>query len=118
MLIANNGEAQLAARDLIDILDPSSVGLDRVSREADQLHAALSEFRLELCEGAQFCGADRCVVFWVGEQNNPVVANELVEVNGALGGLGLEVGCDRSQAEAVRMRMLAGGASRKRHEVR
>jgi len=35
----------------------------------------------------------------VREQNDPVVANELVKVNRTLGGVGLEVWCDGSQAE-------------------
>ena len=38
---------------------------------------------------------------WVGEENDPIVANELVEVNGALGGLGLEVGGLAAQAERL-----------------
>jgi len=38
---------------------------------------------------------------WVGEENDPVVANELVEVNGALGGLGLEVGGSAAQTKRL-----------------
>jgi hypothetical protein len=100
LLVANDREAQLAARDLVDVLDPSSVGLDGVGRETNQLYAALGELGLKLCKGTQLGSADRGVVFRVGEQDNPVVANELMEVNGALSGLSLEVGCDGSQAEA------------------
>ena len=101
LLITNDWEAQLAARNLINVLDPSSVGLDRVGRKTDQLDATLGELGLQLCEGAQLGGADGCVVFWVGEQDNPLVANKLVEVDWALGGFGLEVGCKGSQAEAI-----------------
>lgn len=105
LLITNDWEAQLAARNLINVLDPSSVGLDGVGRKTDQLDAALGELGLKLCEGAQLGGADGCVVFWVGEQDNPLVANELVEVDWALGGFGLEVGCKGSQAEGCSSRV-------------
>ena len=100
LLVADDREAQLAAGDLVNILDPSSVRLDGVGRKTDQLDATLGELGLELCKGTKLGGADGSVVFWVGEQDNPVVANELVEVNGALSGLSLEIGCDGSQAEA------------------
>ncbi len=99
LLVTNDWEAQLAARDLIDILDPSSVGLDGVGGETDQLDATLGELGLELCEGTKLGGADGSVVLGVGEENNPLVANELVKVDRALGGLGLEVGGNGAQAE-------------------
>jgi len=76
------------------------MGLDGVGRQTDQLDAALGELRLKLCKGTELGSADGSVVFWVGKQDDPVVANELVEVNGALGGLGLEVGGDGSQTKA------------------
>jgi len=37
----------------------------------------------------------------VGEQDDPVVADELVEVNGTSGGDGLEVGGNTAEAETV-----------------
>ena len=91
LLITYDWEAQLAARDLVDILDPSSVRLDGVGGKTDQLDTTLGELGLELSEGTEFGGADGCVVFWVREEDNPLVANKLVEVNRASGGLSLEV---------------------------
>lgn len=41
----------------------------------------------------------RCVVFWVGKEHDPFVADELVEVDGAIGGLSLEVRSNRTKAE-------------------
>jgi hypothetical protein len=38
----------------------------------------------------------------VGEQDDPVVANELVEVNGTTGGLSLEVRRCGAEAEGLR----------------
>lgn len=38
----------------------------------------------------------------MGEKDDPVVADELVEIDVASGGLGLEVGSDASEAEAIR----------------
>ena len=107
VLVANYGESQLAAGDLIDVLDPSAVRLDGVGRQADQLDAALGELRLELGEGAELGGADGRVVLGMGEEDDPFVADELVEVDGAGGGFGLEVGGNGSQAEAAGERWLA-----------
>jgi hypothetical protein len=67
LFITNDGESQLAARNFINILDPSPVGLDGVGRKTNQLHTTLGELGLKLCEGAELSGADGCVVFWVGE---------------------------------------------------
>jgi hypothetical protein len=39
----------------------------------------------------------------VGEKDSPLVTNELMEVNVTLGGLSLEVGGNRAQAETVTM---------------
>ncbi len=77
------------------------MGLDGVGRKTNQLHATLDELGLKLCKGTELGGANWGVIFWVGKQDNPLVANELVEVNGSLGSLSLEVRCDGSQAEAV-----------------
>ena len=101
LLITNDGEGQLGAGDLIDILDPAAVGLDGVGGEADELSAALGELGLELGEGAELGGAHGGVVLWVREEDHPLVADELVEVDVAAGGLGLEVGGDGAQAEAA-----------------
>ena len=92
VLIANDGEGELGARDLIDVLDPSSVRLDRVGRQANQLDAALGKLGLELCERTELGGANGSVILGVGEEDDPVIANELVEVDGASGCLRLEVG--------------------------
>jgi hypothetical protein len=99
LLVANDGESKLAARDLINVLDPSSVRLDGVGRKANQLDTALGELWLELCESTKLGGADWSVIFRVGEEDNPVVANELMEVDGASGGLGLEVWGNGAEAE-------------------
>ena len=67
---------------------------DGVGGETDQLDATLGELRLELCERTELGSANGSVIFWVREENNPVVADELMEVDWASGGFGLEVGCD------------------------
>lgn len=41
------------------------------------------------------------------EEDDPVVADELVEVNGAVGGLGLEVGGNAAEAETRRVKRAA-----------
>ena len=91
LLITDDWEAQLAASDLVDILDPSSVGLDGVGGKTDQLDTTLGELGLELSEGTEFGGADWGVIFRVREEDDPFVTNELVEVDGTVGRFGLEV---------------------------
>lgn len=46
---------------------------------------------LKLGESSELGGADWSVVLWVGEENNPLVTNELVEIDWAGSGLGLEI---------------------------
>jgi len=99
VLVADDGEAQLAAGNLIDVLDPAFVGLDRVGGQTDELDAPLCKLGLELGERTQLGGADRGKIIRVREKDDPVVANELMEVNWAVGGLGLEVGRNGPQAE-------------------
>lgn len=100
LLVANDGEAQLGASNLINVLDPSAVRLDGVGGETDELGATLGELRLELGKSTELGGADGSVVLRVGEEDDPVVTDELVEVDVTGGGLGLEVGGDGAQAEA------------------
>ena len=72
------------------------MAVNGVGRQADQLDSSSREFWLKFCECAELGGADRREIFWVGEQDYPFVANELVEVDGTLSGLGIEVGSDRT----------------------
>lgn len=50
ILVADDGEAQVAAGYLVNIFDPAAVAVDGVGRETDQLDAALGKLGLELCE--------------------------------------------------------------------
>ena len=74
--------------------------LNSIGREANQLDTALGELRLELCESAELSGADGSVILGVREQDNPVVANELMEVDGTGRRFGFEVWGNGAQAEA------------------
>lgn len=78
------------------------MALDSVCAQADELGVPLGELGLELGESTKLGGADGSVVLGVGEEDDPVVANELVEVNGTGGGLGLEVRRDGAEAEGLR----------------
>ena len=101
LLVANDWESKIAAADLVDVFDPVSVAVDSVGRETDQLDSSSCEFGLELCKCAEFGGADRCEVFGVGEEDDPFVADEIVEVDGALSGVGIEVGGNGTQAKTT-----------------
>lgn len=100
LLVSNDWELQIAATDLVDILDPAAMALNGVCRQTNQLDTTFCEFWFQLCKSAQLGGANRCIVFGVGEEDDPVVADELVEVDRAFGGVGLEVGRDGTEAEA------------------
>lgn len=80
---------------------------DGVGAQAQQLDAALGELGLEAGHLAQLGGADGGEVLGVREEDHPVIADVLVKVDGALGGLGLEVGGDGAQTEAVGTRILS-----------
>lgn len=101
LLVGNNGEVERVAANLLDVGGPTLVALDRVSTQTQQLDATLLELGLEAGHLAELGCADGSVVLGVGEEDEPVVANVLVQVNGALGRLGLEVGGDGAQTEAV-----------------
>lgn len=90
--VSNDGEGQVRASDLVDVLNPLTVRGRVVNRQTKQLGVSLGELGLEQSEGTQLGGADGGVVTGVGQQNHPAVANVLVEVNLAGGGLGSEVG--------------------------
>lgn len=98
--VGDDGELEVGAGDLVDVLDPAVVGLDLVGAQANELDTASSELGLELGEGAQLGGADGGEVIGVGEEDGPLVTDEVVEVDGTVGGLGVEVGGSRAQTEA------------------
>lgn len=100
LFVADDGELEVAATDLVDVLDPAVVLLDRVGRETDELHATPGEFRLQFGESTQLRGADGSVVLWVGEEDNPVIANEFMEVDRARSGLSVEVWSNIPQTQA------------------
>ena len=106
LLVADDGEAQVAAGDLVDVLDPAAMALNGVGTQADELDAALGELGLELGKGTELGRAHGRVVLGVREQDDPLVTDELVEVDGAVGRLGLEVRGSAAQTEAVRRLML------------
>lgn len=111
LLVTDDGELERRGRQLVDILDPFAVRVNGVGGETDQLDAALGELRLELGERTELGGADGSEIFRVREEDDPVVADELVEVDGAVGGFGVEVGGDGAEAEtAARHCQYAGHA--------
>jgi hypothetical protein len=77
------------------------VGVNGVGGETDQLDTTLGELWLELGEGTELSGADWGVVLWVREEDNPVVTDELMEVDWAVGGVGLEVWGNGAEAETM-----------------
>ena len=74
--------------------------LNSVGRQANQLDTSSGELWLEFCESTKFCCADWSVIFWMREENNPVVANEFMEIDGTGGSLSFEVWCNASKSQA------------------
>lgn len=99
--VGDDGELEVGAGDLVDVLDPAVVGLDAVGAQTDELDTAGSELGLEFGEGTEFGGTDGGEIIGVGEEDGPLVTDELVEVDGTVGGLGIEVRGDGTQAETV-----------------
>ena len=87
------------------------MALDRIRRQSDQLDTALGELWLEFGESTELSGADGSVVFWMGKEDDPVVSNEVVEVDGPLCGVGIEVGGNAAQAQSVKLSARASGWS-------
>lgn len=75
-----------------------------VGGQANQLDTALGELGLELGEGTEFGGAHGSEVLGVGEEDNPFVTDELMEVDGAVCGISLEVRRDGAEAETIKAR--------------
>jgi len=99
VLVTDDGEVDLVSADFLDILDPAIMRVDGVGAQANQLDTALREFWFELSKSSQFSGANRGVILGMREENHPVVADEVMEVDWALGGLRLEVRGDGTQTE-------------------
>jgi hypothetical protein len=57
-LISDDGEVKRALSNLVDVLDPSIVGLNGVGGQSNHLDVALGELGLELGEGSELGGAD------------------------------------------------------------
>jgi hypothetical protein len=60
--VGNDGEGELGAIDLVNVLDPGLVGVGAVGAETNQLDVAGSKLGLELSESAELGGADGCEV--------------------------------------------------------
>ena len=90
--VGDDGEAQAAARDLVDVPNPRPVGVAVVDAEPDQLHVAPGKLRLELRKRPELGGAHRREVVRMREENAPaVLANVVVEGHLANRGVGGEV---------------------------
>jgi len=100
--VTNDGEGKTGLGDLINVINPSVMGLDGVRRKTNHLDVALRELGLKLREGTQLSGANGGEVVWVGKEHNPRIAGPLVELDDALGGFGLEVGSSASETEPTR----------------
>ena len=83
--------------------------LDRVDGEADDLHAAGVEVRLDLGQVAELGRADRGEVARVREQHGPGVADPLVEVDRPFGGVGLKSGAVSPICRAIGCVSSGGG---------
>lgn len=97
--VGNDGEGELGAIDLVDVLDPGLVGVGAIGAKTNQLDIAGSELGLELSESTELGGADGREVIRVGEEDSPAVANELVEGDRTIGGISFEVRGSRAETE-------------------
>ena len=80
-------EVECRALRLLDVADPLLVRFEPVHAEADRLHVALVELRLEVRDLTELRGADGREVSGVREEDHPRVALPVGEVDGPLGGV-------------------------------
>lgn len=71
--------------------------------QSDHLDTTGSELGLELGKSTQLGGTDGSEVIRVREEDDPAVADKVVERDVAVGRLGVEVGGRRAETEAVRL---------------
>lgn len=71
------------------------------THQTNELDTALGELGLQLGKGTELGGADGGEVIGVREEDGPLVADELVEADGTIGGLGIKVRGNRAQTEAA-----------------
>lgn len=75
------------------------MALNCVCGQTDQFGATLCEFWLKLGECAELGRAYWSVVLWMGEENNPAVSDEVVEVDWASRCFSVEVWGDGPETE-------------------
>lgn len=75
------------------------MALNRVCGQTDQFGATLGEFWLKLGECTELGRADWSVILWVREEDDPAVADEVMEVDRASRCLSVEVWGDRPETE-------------------
>ena len=97
--VGDEREVQFRALRLLDVVGPALVVAELVDREAEDLDVALVELRLQFRDLAELGRAHRGEVLRVREQHAPRVAEVVVEVDRALGGLGREVRGNVAQAQ-------------------
>jgi hypothetical protein len=110
--VSNDGELEINAIDFVDVSNPLLVGIQVIGRETNYLDIAFIPFILESSNDTELSCADRsyllrAVKAWltrrachhqtlteisrVREEDHPAIANEFMELDGTLGGLGFEV---------------------------
>ena len=97
--VADHRKVRRHALRLPDVVRPFLVEIDRIDAEANDLHAALVEFGLDLCHVAELGGADRGEVLGVRENHPPGIAEPVVKPDAAFGSIGLKVRGDIAELE-------------------
>lgn len=100
--VGDDGELEVGASHLINVLNPAVVGFDTVGTEANQLNTTCGELGLQLGEGTELGGTDGSKVIGVGEEDSPLVTDKVMEVNGTVGGIGIEVRGNGAQTKTRR----------------
>ncbi|MNY26136.1 hypothetical protein D3C86_1599670 [compost metagenome] len=76
-----------------NVVLPFFMAFNRIDRNADDLHAAFFEFRLQAAHRTKFRRADGREIFRMRKQDRPTVADPVVKAHRTMGGLGGEVWC-------------------------
>lgn len=72
--VSNDWVIHLLSADVLDVLSPFSVALDRIDAETDDFCPAIGKLPFQASDSAKLGGADRCEVFRMRKEDCPVLS--------------------------------------------
>ena len=89
--VGNDGKIHRAILGFVNVTDPSLVRIHRVYAQSENLDVAFIKFTFQIGHPAQFCSTNRGVVFGMGKQNPPAIAQVFMKLNRSFSGFCREI---------------------------